>query len=127
MKSSEQNFYHIIGNNIRAARKMAGKTQVETASVLGVSFQQLQKYELGKNRIPMYHLLNLANFFEISYSDLMETKEISLRKNRKINLRDSLQDPEIQKLLALWTQIEDPKIRQNTLNVLKRLATVDSE
>src|SRR5690242_1077461 len=41
----------IVGKRLRTARKLANITQQELAEVLGVSFQAVQKYESGENRI----------------------------------------------------------------------------
>ena len=41
----------IVGEKIRASRKLANITQSQLADELGISFQQVQKYESGKNRL----------------------------------------------------------------------------
>jgi transcriptional regulator with XRE-family HTH domain len=46
-------FYRDLGSALRLARLAAGRTQMEVADEIGVSFQQLQKYESGTNRIPI--------------------------------------------------------------------------
>ena len=46
-------FYRDLGRNVRIARSAAGKSQSEVAEFLDVTFQQVQKYENGKNRIPV--------------------------------------------------------------------------
>lgn len=49
-----------LGNNIRAARKLRGMTLQQLAAHLGVSFQQLQKYERGHDRISAVRLYDIA-------------------------------------------------------------------
>lgn len=49
-----------VGKRIRAARIMAGVTQEELASKLGITFQQIQKYESAHNRISASRLFDLA-------------------------------------------------------------------
>ena len=58
-------FYRDLGRNLRAARAAAGKTQLETAEYLDVTFQQIQKYENGINRIPVDRLVSLAAYLEV--------------------------------------------------------------
>jgi len=57
-----------IGNRIRLKRRLLGVTQVKLSSYLGVTFQQIQKYENGKSRVSASSLLLLAYFFDINPS-----------------------------------------------------------
>jgi transcriptional regulator with XRE-family HTH domain len=49
-----------VGARIRARRKMLGQTQAQLAEALDVSFQQLQKYERGANRLSVALLYEIA-------------------------------------------------------------------
>ena len=51
---------HEIGARLKLARQMAGMSQSELASRVGVTFQQLQKYERGANRVPASRLFEFA-------------------------------------------------------------------
>jgi transcriptional regulator with XRE-family HTH domain len=53
-----------VGRRVRAARIAHGKTQEELADAVGVSFQQIQKYEKGSNRIGMGRLHAIAKFLD---------------------------------------------------------------
>jgi len=53
-----------VGARVRAARLEAGKSQTEVAESLGLTFQQLQKYEKGANRISAGKLHELSRLFE---------------------------------------------------------------
>jgi transcriptional regulator with XRE-family HTH domain len=57
----------IIGDNLCALRRERGFTQQEIASVLNVTFQQVQKYERGENRLPVEKLHKLKNYFAVPY------------------------------------------------------------
>ena len=52
-----------FGARLRAARLEAGKSQTEVADALGITFQQVQKYEKGINRISAGTLYELSRFF----------------------------------------------------------------
>jgi transcriptional regulator with XRE-family HTH domain len=52
----------IVGRRLRTARKLAKVTQQQLAAVLGVSFQAVQKYENGENRITAPKLFKAAEF-----------------------------------------------------------------
>lgn len=62
----------IIGKNIARLRRMNGLSQREVAAVLGTSFQQIQKYEKGQNRIPAERLHRLKLFFDVPYTMFFE-------------------------------------------------------
>lgn len=53
-----------IGERIRLARLKAGRSQAELARHLGVSSQQVQKYERGRNRVGAVTLIRTATFLQ---------------------------------------------------------------
>ena len=57
-----------IGARIRAARKEKGLTQMQLAEKVGVSFQQIQKYETGKDRIFVERLQQIAQALKVPIS-----------------------------------------------------------
>ena len=57
----------IIGLNLRSLRKRAGLSQKQVAAILGVTFQQVQKYEQGQNRLPVEKLHLFKNYLGVSY------------------------------------------------------------
>lgn len=58
-----------IGKNIKIYRHASKTSQERTAAALGVRFQQLQKYEKGKNRIAASKLFILAQLFKIDINE----------------------------------------------------------
>lgn len=61
-----------VGVNVRQLRTEAGITLAELAAALGLSHQQLQKYETGANRISAGMLLAVARYFSIPVDALFE-------------------------------------------------------
>lgn len=61
-----------IGAEVRSLRKQLGLTQQDLAEALGVSFQQIQKYEKGSNRIAVSTLIAISRFFEVSPSAIVD-------------------------------------------------------
>ena len=61
-----------IGARIRAIRKAQGLTQDALAIRLGLTFQQIQKYERGINRISASRLFQIAQLLDASVSDFFE-------------------------------------------------------
>lgn len=63
MKQSKNYRNYKIGANIKRLRKQSKLTQSNLATVLGVSFQQIQKFENGENRIFAHQLFDLCEEF----------------------------------------------------------------
>ncbi len=56
-----------IGKNLKYMRQSRGLTQKNIGDLLGVSFQQVQKYESGANKLPIEHLFRLKNYYGTNY------------------------------------------------------------
>lgn len=50
----------LVGARLRALRRRLELTQEDTGKMLGVAFQQIQKYETGKNKIPLHRLVEFS-------------------------------------------------------------------
>jgi transcriptional regulator with XRE-family HTH domain len=61
-----------IGQRLRQRRIELGMTQDEIAAVLGLSYQQVQKYESGTNRIPTGRMYQMARHLDITVESLFE-------------------------------------------------------
>ncbi|WP_132277866.1 helix-turn-helix transcriptional regulator [Neorhizobium sp. JUb45] len=119
-----------VGSQIRLRRKSMHLTQAGLASQIGITFQQLQKYEKGVNRVGASRLVaiataldvNVASFFE-GYTDptsaaLVDTEHLALRQfmissdgfalNQAFFRIASL--PTRQRILALVKCLADPTI-----------------
>ncbi|WP_421937289.1 helix-turn-helix domain-containing protein [Phenylobacterium sp.] len=59
-----------VGTRIRFTRKMRGTSQQALAAAIGVTFQQVQKYERGANRVSASMLVRIADTLEVDISDL---------------------------------------------------------
>ena len=54
----------VFGLQLKKMRLMRGYTQTKLAKAIGVTFQQIQKYEKGKNAVSVHNELKLAEFLE---------------------------------------------------------------
>lgn len=72
MSEAHKAEYIGIGKRLRAARKAKGVTQEQVARWVGMTFQQIQKYENGSNRIPVYTLRDIAQKLEQPLSYFIE-------------------------------------------------------
>lgn len=72
MRSNEDRvFYKDLGQKIHENRVLFGIIQKELANEIGVSEQQLSKYERGSNRIPVLAFLNIANRLGLDLKELI--------------------------------------------------------
>lgn len=55
-----------VGEKLKKRRKLLGLSQTQMADMLGISFQQIQKYEKGTNRISASRLVDLSNVLEVN-------------------------------------------------------------
>jgi transcriptional regulator with XRE-family HTH domain len=62
----------LVGRNIRVLRLAKGLSQTELADALGVTFQQVQKYEKGTNRVGSGRLLKISGILGVKITDFFE-------------------------------------------------------
>ena len=70
----------VIGQNLKYLRKVNDLNQTKVGNVIGVTFQQIQKYEKGKNGVSSYRLKQLADKFKVSLDVLLDPNMISLHR-----------------------------------------------
>lgn len=103
-----------IGESIRAYRLIAGISQNDLAQQLGVSFQQVQKYEKGANRIGAGRLPRIAEILNIPVSALFASHADASPGGGKGNTAPVklITDPTVLKLLTSYSGIKDRSIRR---------------
>lgn len=118
-----------VGERIRLYRAMLGMSQQKLAENLGVTFQQLQKYERGENRIGAGRLLMVANALGIPISFLLDEKGFSQRQ-RGTHATD-VETPEVARdaysVGRAFSQITDPEIRRSITTLVQSLARQSEE
>ncbi|MDR0640284.1 MAG: helix-turn-helix domain-containing protein [Holosporales bacterium] len=104
----------IVGAKIRERRKALKMTQRQLAEVVGVTFQQLQKYETGVNRISMSAFVKICQGLKISPEKILNN----------FKLREDPADHETEleeKLLSIFRRIENTSIKIRILNLVEAL------
>jgi transcriptional regulator with XRE-family HTH domain len=111
----------LVGRNIRIYRLHKGLSQTDLAKRIGVTFQQVQKYERGTNRVGGGRLYKVADVLGLPISAFFEGVKISDDK-----VKDSplllLTELHAERLLRSFCQIDDMKIRRALVDVVERLA-----
>ena len=64
-----------VGENIRTARLAAGVTQTELGNACGITFQQIQKYENGTNRVGGSRLMQIAEALKVPAATLLPSSQ----------------------------------------------------
>jgi transcriptional regulator with XRE-family HTH domain len=65
----------VVGENIRMARLAAGLSQTELGKACGVTFQQIQKYEKGSNRVGGSRLMQIAEALKVPAASLLPASQ----------------------------------------------------
>jgi transcriptional regulator with XRE-family HTH domain len=72
-----------LGGRLRAARKAQQMSQTDLSAVLGITFQQIQKYEKGVNRISAARLFDMAHVLQVPMAYFFEgVKQPRLVRNK---------------------------------------------
>jgi transcriptional regulator with XRE-family HTH domain len=114
-------FYRELGRNLRTARSAAGKNQIEAAEHIDVTFQQLQKYENGTNRIPVDRLVSLAAFLEVPLSQFVSPSDSDSKFQ---SLASQFSAKEFHTLIEAWGSIKDRPARAALVNLVKCMANL---
>lgn len=116
-----------VGNRVRMRRLMLGLSQTELATAVGVTFQQVQKYEKGKNRISASRLQQSSKVLNVPIPFFFEHQ----RKNGKTSEVVVGAPNQIDALLATrsglalvraFTQIKNSKLRRTIFSMVEEVA-----
>lgn len=119
-----------IGARLRIRRNLAGMTQVRLGKMSGVTFQQIQKYERGTNRISAGGLFRLAHILNVSVIWFYEGLSPHLlygndeaRQNASDDAGDILHRPETLELIRAYYAVNDPNQRRRFYDFLKSMSS----
>ena len=102
--------YKNTGQLIREFRKAKGLTQMELSESVGVSYQQIQKYESGSTKMNTDKLQQVANALKVPVSAFFDENTLE---------KPPLSDKE-QKLIKAFRRIEEEDIQESFLKILSK-------
>lgn len=105
-----------VGLRVHHARKRAGLSQGTLGAGVGVSFQQIQKYEQGKSRIAVATLHRIAAAVGVPAASLLDEAEA----------RDGFRSESV-RLLEAFDRIDDATVRQRLLDLAESLADATAD
>jgi transcriptional regulator with XRE-family HTH domain len=109
----------VVGARITALRKARGLPQTALGQAVGVTFQQVQKYEKGMNRIGAGRLQEIAKFLNVPVSTLYGDETEAPERS---GLFELLALPGATELLKTFAMIENPELRSNILSITSTAA-----
>jgi transcriptional regulator with XRE-family HTH domain len=121
-----------VGGRVRMRRKMLGVSQERLADALGLTFQQVQKYERGANRVSASKLYEIARFLSapISYffeglSDPTASGAPDHDEASEQFMHDFLMTSEGLELAAAFPRIRRSRLRRRVLDLVRALSEED--
>jgi transcriptional regulator with XRE-family HTH domain len=122
-----------VGSRIRLRRNMIGMSQEKLGEQLGITFQQIQKYEKGTNRVGASRLQAIAQILNVPVSDFFENapqqdgeSALGMQEAQAATYTaDFLNSSDGIQLARTFVKISDPKVRRRLLDLIKALADDD--
>ena len=118
-----------VGGRVRMRRKLLGVSQEHLADALGLTFQQVQKYERGANRVSASKLYEIAKTLQVPVSyffdglaDPMtsEVDEVGAAAERVVT--EFLNTPEGLELAEIFPKIGRGRVRRQVLDLVRAMA-----
>jgi transcriptional regulator with XRE-family HTH domain len=119
MKSPHPNDV-LVGANLRLHRNAARISQTEMAERLGVTFQQVQKYEKGTNRLSAGRLLTVAQLLKVPVTTFYEGARGGMAKDTPPLLLLAKRDAF--RLSEAFSKIEDHRLRSAIVALVVNLS-----
>ena len=115
-----------VGARVRMRRLMLDMTQTELADGLGLTFQQVQKYEKGANRIGASRLQHIADILQVPISfffdGAVETGEFKAIEPKSLYVSDFLASSEGVALVKAYMKIKDAKLRRCIVQLVEQIS-----
>ncbi|UXM95765.1 helix-turn-helix domain-containing protein [Bartonella sp. HY329] len=118
-----------VGSRIRLRRNSIGLSQEKLGEQLGITFQQVQKYEKGTNRVGASRLQAIAETLEVPVSFFFE--DVSNNEldegfaETEANPLEIVSSGEGLQLIRAFTNIKDPQVRRKIIDLAKALSQDD--
>lgn len=121
-----------VGARVRARRRLLGITQERLGEALGLTFQQVQKYERGSNRISASRLFELSRILAVPVTYFYEGAEAEAVAGEETAAlpevaaapfgNEQLSSRETHDLLRSYYALPDPQVRRRFLDLLKAVS-----
>lgn len=128
-----------VGSRVRLRRTLLGMSQEKLGDAIGLTFQQVQKYERGANRIGSSRLFDLSRVLDVPVSFFFDDmpSEISDKapgseeglseSSAESYATDPLAKRETLELVRAYYQIDEPSVRKRLFDLAKALASASEQ
>lgn len=130
-----------VGAKVKSRRLMLGLSQEELAKSIGLTFQQVQKYERGTNRISVSRLIDIARALKTPleyFTDGIATLAESMRgktamrgvsdvKQAAFDDVDTMTKKDVLELVRAYQRISTPALKKQLVEMAKALAASDGK
>ena len=122
-----------VGNRVRIRRMLMGMSQEQLGDLLGLTFQQVQKYEKGVNRISAGRLYEVARILNVPvdffYGDLAAalSPDANETENSMPATMEFVSSGEGLQLSLAFIKIKEAKVRKRVLDLVKSLADEEEQ
>jgi len=113
-----------IGQRMRERRRALGMSQQDLAEKLGVSFQQVQKYERGANRISFSRLVEAAGALKCKLGELAEGLDSDRTSGKLEQVNGLMSVPGALHMLEAYAALPSDALRRAVLNHVRDLTGV---
>ena len=123
-----------VGSRVRLRRMMLSMSQEKLGDSLGITFQQIQKYEKGTNRIGASRLQAIARVLQVPVSFFFEDAPGApsdaggmSEQPQTSHIVDFLSSSEGLQLNRAFIRVKNPKLRRRVVDLVKAMAGEDSD
>ena len=121
-----------VGNRVRIRRMLIGMSQERLGDLLGLTFQQVQKYEKGVNRIGAGRLFEVARILNVPIDFFYEGlsgagDQPGVRENESAPVMEFVSSGEGLQLSLAFMKIKEAKVRKRVLDLVKSLAEEEEQ
>jgi transcriptional regulator with XRE-family HTH domain len=121
-----------VGSRVRMRRMMLGMSQEKLGDALGLTFQQVQKYEKGTNRIGASRLQQISHILQVPVAFFFEGAPMLQGTNAGMNeapspayVSDFLATWEGLSLTKAFMRIKEPRLRRRIVDLVEEIAHED--
>ena len=121
-----------VGNRVRLRRMLIGMSQERLGELLGLTFQQVQKYEKGVNRIGAGRLFEVSRILGVPIDYFYEGVQVTggggfAEPEASPPVMEFVSSGEGLQLSLAFMKIKDPKLRKRVLDLVKQMAEGSSD
>jgi transcriptional regulator with XRE-family HTH domain len=109
-----------VGRRVRTFRLQKGLSQEKLGDALGLTFQQVQKYEKGTNRIGAGRIQRIAEILDVPVTDFFTPQKRGVTAPSEVF--ELLDTAASLRLLRAYSRIRDPRVQQAVTNLVEKIA-----